>query len=56
MKQSTPNTNSNSKVYASTSCFDLIDESNPCNEKSCENIVVESFDNLIAKENDELNQ
>ena len=56
MKQSTPNTNSNSKVDASTSCFDLIDESNPCNEKSYENVVVESYDNLIDKENDELKQ
>jgi len=33
MKQSTHNTNSNSKVDASTSCFDLIDESNPCHKK-----------------------
>jgi len=56
MKQSIPNTNSNSKVDASTSCFDLIDESNPCNEKSYENVVVESCDNLITKENDELKQ
>ena len=40
----------------STSCFNLIDESNPCNEKSYENVVVESCDNLIAKENDELKQ
>ena len=41
---------------ASTSCFDLIDESNPCNEKCFENVVVESFDDLIAKENEELKQ
>ena len=41
---------------ASTSCFDVIDESNPCNEKCYENVVVESCDNLIAKENDELKQ
>ena len=54
MKQSMPNTNSNSKVDASTSCFNLIDESNPCNEKSYKNVVVESCDNLIAKKNDEL--
>ena len=45
-----------SKVDASTSCFDLIDESNPCNEKSYENVVVESCDDLIAKKNDELKQ
>ena len=55
-KQSTPSTNPISKVDASTSCNDLIDEScsNPCNEKCYENIVVESCDDLIAKENDEL--
>jgi hypothetical protein len=43
------------KVDASTSCNDLIDESysNPCNEKCFENVVVESCDDLIAKENDE---
>ena len=35
---------------ASTSCFDSIDKSNLCNE----NIVVESCDDLIVKENDEL--
>ena len=47
-----------SKVDASTSCIDLIDEScsNPCNEKCYENVVVESCDDLIAKENDELKQ
>ena len=47
-----------SRVDASTSCIDLIDDScsNPCNEKCYENIVVESCDDLIAKENDELKQ
>ena len=50
-KQSTPSTNSISKVDASTSCFDLIDESNPCNEKCFEDVIVESCDDLIAKEN-----
>ena len=56
MKQSIPNTNSNSKVDASTSCFDLIDKScsNPCNEKYNENVIIKSCDDLIAKENDEL--
>ena len=46
--------NSNSRVDASTSCIDLIDESfsNPCNE----NVVIEFCDDLIAKENDELKQ
>ena len=45
-----------SKVDVSISCIDLIDEScsNPCNEKYCEDVVVESCDDLIAKENDEL--
>ena len=43
------------KVDISTSCIDLIDEScsNPCHEKCYENFVVESCDDLIAKENDE---
>ena len=41
---------------ASTSCFDSIDKSNPCNEKFYENVVVESCDDLIAKENDKLRQ
>ena len=55
-KHSTPSTSSNSKVDASTSCIDLIDEScsNSCNEKCYDNVVVESCDDLIAKENDEL--
>ena len=39
---------------ASTSCFDSIDKSNPCNEKYHEDIVVESCDDLIVKKNDEL--
>jgi hypothetical protein len=42
------------KVDASTSCIDLIDESF---SPSChENVVVESYDYLIGKENDELKQ
>ena len=47
-----------SKVDASISCIDLIDEScsNPCNKKCYENVVVESCDDLIVKENDELKQ
>ena len=55
-KQSTPSTNPISKVDASTSYIDLIDEScsNSCNEKWHENVFVESCDDLIAKENDEL--
>ena len=45
-----------SKVDALTSCIDLIDESfsNPCNEKCFENMVIESCDDPIAKENNEL--
>ena len=45
-----------SKVDASTSCIDLIEEScyNPCNEKCYEDAFVESCDDLIAKKNDEL--
>ena len=56
MKQSIPCAFPISKVDTSTSCIDLIDEScsNPCNEKCNENVVVESCDDLIAKENDEL--
>jgi hypothetical protein len=43
-----------SKVDASTSCIDLIDES--CSPSCHENVVVESCDYLIGKENDELKQ
>ena len=58
MKQTIPCAIPNSRVDASTSCIDLIDDScsNPCNEKCYENVVVESCDDLIAKKNDELNQ
>jgi hypothetical protein len=41
-----------SKVDASTSCIDLIDES--CSPYCHENVVVETCDYLIGKENDEL--
>ena len=41
---------------ASTSCFDSIDKSNPSNEKYFEDVVVESCDDRIAKENDEFKQ
>ena len=43
----------NNTNNASTSCFD---KPNPCNEKCFEDVVVESCDDLIAKENDELKQ
>ena len=58
MKQTIPCVIPISRVDASTSCVDLIDEScsNPCNEKCNENVVVESCDDLIAKKNDELKQ
>ena len=58
LKQTIPCAIPISRIDASTSCIDLIDEScsNSCNEKCYENIVVESCDDLIAKENDELKQ
>ena len=58
MKQSISCSIPISKVDASTSCIDLIDEScsNPCNEKCNENVIVESCDDLIARENEELKQ
>ena len=46
----------NDTKIASTSCFDSIDKSNPCNEKCFEDVIVESCDDLIAKKNDELKQ
>jgi hypothetical protein len=47
-----------SKVDVSTSCIDLIDEfgSHLCNKKCSENFVVETYDDLIAEENDKLKQ
>ena len=58
MNQSIPCAIPISKIDASTSYIDLIDEScsNPCNEKCFENVFVESCDDLITKENDELKQ
>ena len=51
MKQTIPCEIPISRVDASTSCIDLIDEScsNPSNDKCNENVVVESCDDLIAK-------
>jgi hypothetical protein len=43
-----------SKVDASTSCIDLIDES--CSPSCNENVVVETCDCLLGKKNDELKQ
>jgi FtsZ-binding cell division protein ZapB len=44
------------KKDASTSCFDLIDDSNPCNQVLVENIVVETCLDEVAKENEQLRQ
>jgi hypothetical protein len=43
-----------SKVDASTSCIDLLDES--CSPSCHENVVVKTCDYLIGKEKDELKQ
>jgi hypothetical protein len=44
------------KKDASTSCFDLIDDSNPYNQVLVENIVVETCSDEVAKENAQLRQ
>jgi hypothetical protein len=44
------------KKDASTSCFDLIDDSNPCNQVLVEDIVVETCSDEVAKENEQLRQ
>jgi hypothetical protein len=44
------------KKDASTSCFDLINDSNPCNQVLVENIVVETCSDEVAKENEQLKQ
>jgi FtsZ-binding cell division protein ZapB len=41
------------KKDASASCFDLIDDSNPCNQVLVENIVVETCLDEVAKENEQ---
>ena len=58
LKQTIPCAIPISRIDASTSCIDLIDEScsNPYNDKCNENVIVESCDDLIAKENDEFKQ
>jgi hypothetical protein len=40
------------KKDASTSCFDLIDDSNPCNQVLVKNVVIETCPNEVAKENE----
>jgi hypothetical protein len=42
------------KKYASTSCFDLIDNTNPCNQ--VKNVVIETCSDEIAMENEQLKQ
>ena len=44
------------KKDASTSCFDLIDDSNSYNQVLVENIVVETCSDEVAKENEQLKQ
>jgi hypothetical protein len=44
------------KKDASTSCFDLIDDSNPCNQVLVKNVVIETCTNEIAMENEKLKQ
>jgi hypothetical protein len=44
------------KKDASTSCFDLIDDSNSCNQVLVENIVVQTCSDEVAKENEQLRQ
>src|SRR5688572_19189400 len=44
------------KKDASTSCFDLIDNSNPCNQVLVKSIVVETCSNEVAKDNEQLRQ
>jgi hypothetical protein len=42
------------KKDASTSCFDLIDDSNPCNQVLVKNVVIETCSDEIAMENEQL--
>jgi FtsZ-binding cell division protein ZapB len=42
------------KKDASTSCFDLIDNSNPCNQVLVKNVVIETCSYEIAMENEQL--
>jgi hypothetical protein len=38
------------------SCFDLIDNSNPCNQVLVKNVVIETCSDEIAMENEQLKQ
>jgi FtsZ-binding cell division protein ZapB len=42
------------KKDASTSCFDLLDNSNPSNQVLVKNVVIETCSNEIAMENEQL--
>jgi hypothetical protein len=42
------------KKGASTSCFDLIGNSNPCNQVLVKNVVIETCSDEIAMENEQL--
>jgi FtsZ-binding cell division protein ZapB len=44
------------KKDASTSCFDLINNSNPCNQVIVKNVVIETCSDEIAIENEQLKQ
>jgi hypothetical protein len=44
------------KKDASTSCFDLIDDSNPCNQVLVKSVVIETCSDDIAMENEQLKQ
>jgi FtsZ-binding cell division protein ZapB len=42
------------KKYASTFCFDLIDDSNPCNQVLVKKVIIETCSDKIATENEQL--
>jgi FtsZ-binding cell division protein ZapB len=44
------------KKDSSTSCFDLIDYSNPCNQVLVKNVIIETCSDEIAMENEQLEQ
>jgi hypothetical protein len=44
------------KKDASTSCFDLIDDSNPCNQVLIKNVIIETHSDEITMENEKLKQ
>jgi hypothetical protein len=44
------------KKDASTCCFDLINDSNPCNQVLVKNVVIETCSDEVAMENEQLKQ